>query len=203
MGIAFYTVMKMHKGLSLLLFSFLYASFVHGIFDAIIFNGLYFIFLIILLRLAHSFALSLLNYSTAISPFRETIKDFVLNYSNPEKNKGLKCINCGSKEKKDTYKFDKIQIQKCDNCASYVTTRDSLYYIFHHFGSNFKNLTQYYKNNHIYKNKYSVLFAGNSIDEKSGLAYFNLDELGNALEDFNKKIIKEKEDKWWFPQLTA
>ena len=150
------------------------------------------------MKLSYHWALSLLSYTTAKSPFRPRLSQFINDTRSPEVAKGIECINCGNLKEKETYKIGKIAVQKCDACNSYVTTSDSLYYIFHHFGSDFRNLTSKYKHKDIYKTEYSTLFQGNYVSDKKRIAFFKIDELENALEQFNEKLVQEIEMQWWF-----
>lgn len=198
MGLAFYVFVKFKKWGQLLIISFGYAILIHGLFDGIIFHAWLLIFLILVMKLSYYWALSLLSYTTAKSPFRTKLRKFIDNNSSVVNEKGMECINCGNIEKKETYKLGKIKIQKCNGCNSYVTTADSLYYIFHHFGSDFRNLTSKYRHKDIFKTTYSTLFQGNYVSDKKRMAFFKVDELEKALEEFNEKLIQEIENQWWF-----
>ena len=182
MGLAFYLLMEYKKGWILLAISYLYAVFVHGLYDLIIFNQYLLIVLLILIKLSHSWTLSLLGYSNAISPFRQSLKDFIEYYKEPKTEEGLECLNCGNDNAKATYKLGEIIIQKCPDCGMYVTTRDSIFHIFHHFGSTFKGLTHKYIDGNITDNGYSTLYEGNYISDKKKIAFFDLDQFNEVLE---------------------
>ena len=198
MGLAFYVIVKLKKGIQLFFTSFAYAVLIHGLFDGIIFHSLLLIFLILVIKFSYLWTLSLLSYTTAKSPFRPRLSQFINGIRTAAIEKGIECINCGNKEKKETYRIGKIVVQKCNGCNSYVATADSLYYIFHHFGSDFRNLTCKYKHKEIYKTDYSTLFQGNYVSDKKRIAFFKIDELENALEQFKVKLIQEIESQWWF-----
>ena len=200
MGLAFYAVIKMKASPSLLVFSFLYAAALHGLYDLIVFNGLFLIILIIMLIVAHSLTLSFLAYTTAKSPFRKSLARFVKDYENPTFEYGIECLNCGSKKIKISYRHGNIKIQKCDQCPFYLTTRDSLYYIFHHFGSTFKNLSKLYLAADPPQEDFCTLYKGNFVSDDKGIAYFKLDTLSDVLEEMNHSVIKGIENKWWFPK---
>ena len=91
---------------------------------------------------------------------------------------------------KSTFKCGNIVIQKCSSCSHYVTTRDSLFYIFHNFGSTFKNLSCYYgAADKSHENLYT-LYKGNYVSEGKKIAFFDLDQLNTALEEFTNKSIQ-------------
>lgn len=198
MGLAFYVLVKFKQGMQLLFISFGYAISIHGLFDGIIFHSWLMIFLMLVLKLSYNWALSLLSYTTAKSPFRAKLRQFIDSNGSAVDEIGMECINCGNIEKKETYKLGKIKIQKCNGCNSYVTSADSLYYIFHYFGSDFRDLTNRYKNKDIYETPYSTLFQGNYLSDTKRMAFFKIDELEKALEEYNEKLIQEIESQWWF-----
>ena len=200
MGLAFYAVIKMKTGFSLLILSFLYAAALHGLYDLIVFNELFLIILIIMLIVAHSLTLSFLAYTTARSPFRKSLARFVKDYENPTFEYGIECLNCGSKKIKISYRLGNIKIQKCDQCPFYLTTRDSLYYIFHHFGSTFKNLSKLYLAADPPHEDFCKLYKGNFVSDDKRIAYFQLYTLNDVLEEMNQSVIKGIENKWWFPK---
>ena len=200
MGIAFYILMRLKTGIRFFLLSYFYASFVHGLYNAIIFHKWLIIFLIVLIGLSWRLALSLLSYTTAKSPFRKNLKQFIQDYEKSQSREGLECLSCGSKNNKATFQANGIVIQKCDQCPSYLTTKDSLFRIFHFFGSIFSNLMPHYRHGQFYNKRYSTLYKGNWISEKKRIAYFYLDELNEVLDELNQSIIDNIESKWWFPE---
>jgi RsiW-degrading membrane proteinase PrsW (M82 family) len=203
MGLAFYAVVKMKASSSLLAFSFLFAAALHGLYDLIVFNELFSLILIILLIAAYFLILSFLGYTTAKSPFRKSLSHFVEAYEKPTLEDGIECLNCGSKKPKISYKLGNIKFQKCDQCPFYLTTRDSLYYIFHHFGSTFKNLSKLYFVADPPHEDFCTLYKGNFVSDDKGTAFFNLDTLSDVLEEMNQSVIKRIENKWWFPKGLA
>jgi hypothetical protein len=199
MGIAFFDIMKLRTGVGILLVSFCYASLVHGLFNAIIFERWILVFLGILMCFSRAWALSLLSYTTAKSPFSTDLKNFIAN-SKTQKITGLECLNCRSINDKDTYVGKRFFIQKCDQCPSYISTKDSLFKIFCFFGSVFKDPTRYYWDAKFYKRPYSTLYKGNSVSDQKNLAFFLLDELNEALNELNRSTVTNFERNWWFPK---
>lgn len=190
MGLAVFSIVRNKSGWVLLGASLFYAIIVHGVYDLIIFNQFFLVILLLIIKVAHSWALSLLGYSTAVSPYRTSLKDFIENHDNPKEEKGIECLHCGDKNDKHTFKLGSIIIQKCNNCSFYVTTRDSLFTIFHHFGSSFKNLSHYYGSAGKANSGLSTLHEANYISDQKKIAYFNLEDLSEALEKFTIAAVK-------------
>jgi RsiW-degrading membrane proteinase PrsW (M82 family) len=199
MGIAFYDIVKLRTGVGVLMAAFCYASLVHGLFDAIIFSKLILVFLFMLIYFSRIWALSLLNYTTAKSPFRQDLKAFIEN-SQAQRKKGLECLNCGSLNDKDTYAAKDFYVQKCDQCSRYIATKYSLFKIFHVFGSTFENLTSYSKEVKFHNRQYSTLIKGNWVSDEKNLANFILEELNDVLNELNSFMITNFERHWWFPK---
>jgi len=199
MGIAFYIVVKHRVGYNLLFVSFLYASIVHGLYDAMIFQSWVLFAILLLMRMSWRWAMTVLSYTTSKSPFRKELKEFIEDYHQPEVMKGLECLNCGSKNDKQSFKHKEITLQQCDQCQAYVTTKNSLFEIFHFFGSSFKDLSEHYLDKEIHEEEYSTLYKGNYVSDDKNLAYFHLNELNDALITFNQSTIDNFEKNWWFP----
>jgi RsiW-degrading membrane proteinase PrsW (M82 family) len=207
MGLALYVFINMdarqrkifNLGPRLFVVTYVYAVFLHGLFDGLIFHGWLAIFLFIVLRKANNRALCVLSYTTAKSSFRITLKEFIETYQNPLKHRGLECVKCGNVHAKDTYILGKIRLQRCEQCGSFVTSIQSLYALFHHFGADFRNLTHHYSQSHIGPKRYGTIFQGNYISEDKQLAFFTLEELNTALLEFRAQLIHELEKKlWWY-----
>ena len=196
MGLAFYVIVKFKRGIQLFFIAYAYAILVHGLWNSVIFHSWLLLFLIVILERSKDEALLLLSYTTAISPFRPTLSQFIGDLNGSGFETGLECIKCGNKEKKATFRYKKMLVQKCDACNNYLTTVDSLYYIFHHFGSDFRDLSGYYQ--HIKNKKYATLFEGNYVSNTKRIAFFRMAAMERALEHFNKRLIQEVEGRWWF-----
>ena len=122
MGLAFYICLQNRNSFPLLIYAFIYASLVHGLYDLVIFNGLFLLALMFIYKVTYTSALSFLGYAVAKSPFRKTLSQFIIEYTDAGPEEGLECLHCGSKEEKLTYKWDKLALQKCDHCDMYVAT---------------------------------------------------------------------------------
>lgn len=200
MGLAFYVLLKTKTGLGLLTFSVFYASALHGTWDLFAFSFSSLLIFLLILIISYSLMLDVLGYTTAKSPFRTTLTQFVETFENTIIEDGLECLSCGNKDRKKSYRLGNINIQKCDQCGCYLTTKNSLYYIFHNFGSTFKNLAKLYMASGGPKGNFCTLYKGNHVDDDKEIGYFHLNELNDALEEMNQSVIERMERKWWFPK---
>jgi hypothetical protein len=198
MGLAFYVIVKHKRGFQLFLVAFGFAVLIHGLYDGVIFHGLAILFLFWVLYIGYKWSLNLLSYTTAKSPFRPSLKQFIDNCQKPVRENGIECLNCGNSDQKYTYRIGKIRIQKCYECGCFVSTDQDLFRIFRHFGSEFRNLNVYYRHKDIFKTEYSTMHKGNSVSEKKRIAFFQIDELNDALNEINEKVVIQIEEKWWF-----
>ena len=204
MGLGLYVWLRMKRGALLLLAGFLYGSVVHGLYDGILFSrmgswGLVLEFLLIggMVRAV----MSLLEYTTAISPARCSLKAFALHSDDAHLADGLQCLHCRSTNPKVEYRLGAIRFQKCDNCACYVTTKRGLRRIFRHFGSRFRNRQGEYFKASATGAPFSTLYRDNYISDQENLAYFYIEPLSEALEELNVARIQSMQDHWWFPEL--
>jgi len=146
MGIAFYHLFRLRTGVILFVISYLYACIAHGILDTVAFYGWTIIFLYFIVKVTYRWTLNILSYTTAKSPFRKTLKQFVETCERPIESKGIECLNCGSQNDKITYTLKKIEFQKCDSCPFFIAAKESLFEIFKFFGSIFKKeLYEFYR----------------------------------------------------------
>jgi RsiW-degrading membrane proteinase PrsW (M82 family) len=204
MGLAFYLLVQDKRAFPLALLAFTYASLAHGLFDLILFNGWIFLVLLIIIKIAHSWTLHLLTYTTACSPFKKSLEAFVASYVKPKIEPGIECLKCGNTEPKLTYRFGKERIQKCDECGNFVTTKSGLFKIFHFFAALFGGFpAQHYWTPFITGQKYSTLYEGNWLSEEREIAYFDLHTLSDSIERMNNENIAKMEQRWWFPGWAA
>ncbi len=203
MGIAFYYLVRLKRGVGFFLVSFLYASFIHGLYDAILFQGWGFILVLILLKYSYEWALTLLSYTTAISPFRKSLAGFFNDYTDPPVEDGMTCPSCGNGGRKPTYMLEKTRIQRCDRCLNYLTTQKGLFQIFKLFGSSFSGTSKFYRGAKAFNKRFSTLYKGNFVADGDKMAFFEMDEMDAALNSFNNLVISNFENRWWYPQALA
>lgn len=198
MGLSFYMYKKNKNAKQLLIVSFIFASIAHGTYDLVIFNGAALIVLLAVMWFIYLWAMDLLSFANAQSPFKVSLLDFISNYKESVVEDGLECLSCGSKNAKMTYKLNNILIQKCDKCEHYVSTKKTLKYIFQYFGSIFKKIP----NNFVVSGEkgYFTIYQNNYFDKNRNLAFFQLDKFSNSLEMLNKSAIEKIRRKWWFPK---
>lgn len=199
MGIAFYALVRLKTGIMLFLISYAYAILTHGLYNSIVFHGLGMFLLLLLLYYSHNWAMALLSYTTAKSPFRQSLKEFIAAYEQPGKEGGYGCPKCGDDSSKSAYAAGKIHIQKCDNCHSFVATKETLGEVYRYFGSVFQK-----KANPYYAKKFRISSLFNRSKNNTGagrknLVAFSLEELNNTLMQKNAEIVEKLEAKWWFP----
>ena len=142
MGLSLYLWTKNKENKNFLIISFIFASIAHGTYDLILFNGLGMVIFVIIMYFIYAFTMDILGFASALSPFHITLKEFINNYEKPTLEKGIECLNCGSKNDKLTYRLNNVIIQKCDTCEFYVTTKNSLLYMLNFFSSNYTILTK-------------------------------------------------------------
>jgi hypothetical protein len=157
------------------------------------------VFLFMAFCFSYRWTLSVWRYTTAKSPFRTDLKAFIESNASQRKT-GLECLNCGGLNDKDTYAGKGFFVQKCDQCPNYIATKESLFRIFRFFSSIFSDPNQYYWDAKFHNLPYSRLYKGNSVSDLKNLAFFNLDELNEALHELNRSAINDFESNWWFPK---
>ena len=137
MGLAFYWAMKFRGGWSVLLLVYVVASVYHALYD--IFVSYWFLLpgLYLILKGAYMWMHSLLGYTTAQSPFRTTLNEFIYGFQSPEIGMGLECLDCGNMAPKPTYEKGKIRMQRCESCGAFVCSFKTLRHLVNHYGSVF------------------------------------------------------------------
>lgn len=200
MGLAFYVWLQNRHSFVFFLGSYGLASFSHGLYDLLAFNGFIFILLIVVVRMGYLWTLSLLGYAAAQSPYRKTLETAVRTYPAPTMEKGIECLHCGSRNSKLTFRLGRIRIQKCDSCIHYVASKRSLELIFRHFAATFRDFAGRTRSEMFREGRRATIGDGNRVLRKKKIACFNLDALNRTLEAVNRTMVTEMEAKWWFPR---
>jgi RsiW-degrading membrane proteinase PrsW (M82 family) len=193
MGLAFYQVVKGQAPRVVLLISLGIASLAHGLYDLVIINSWAAWALLIIVWFTYWWVVKLLGYTTAASPHRRTLAQFVADQDDAPLQEGLRCLNCGSEGDKATFRHGRIVFQKCDGCAAYVISHKALKHLFRHYGAAFGRLGRHRISAVPGEREYGTLFDGNYIAEDEGLAFFFLDEQDAALEQLNRLVIARHE----------
>ncbi len=204
MGLGVYVWIRMGRGWRLLLFAFLYASIIHGLYDGILFSKLGGWGLLVLIFILYRVVVlntSLLEYTTAISPARCSLVSLVHLSSGEPSDEGLECLHCGSKNPKVGYSVGSVYFQKCDACSCYVTTKRGLGKIFRRFASRLKSRKADYYTAAVTGTQFSTLCRDNYVSDKKELAFFYLEPLNEAIEGLNSATIHAMQERWWFPEL--
>lgn len=203
MGLAFFWAVRFKGGWALLLGAYVVASIYHALYDIfssipILLPGLY-----LILRSAYGWMYILLGYTAALSPFRQTLAEFIASFPSPAVEPGFQCMECANAAPKPTYEKGRILIQQCEQCGTYLCSPHTLKQLVHQYGSLFGSLKKKMKTPSHNSKKIRVLIAGNRIDTKKHVACFKLDEFNDILENTSRDLAARLERKWWFPFKTA
>jgi RsiW-degrading membrane proteinase PrsW (M82 family) len=197
MGLAFYVWVNNTKAWGILLYAFVYAALVHGIYDLVIFNHWTVFVLAVVIWNTIKATLAGLRYATAISPFRKTLGALLSN-QNPPLQTGMVCLQCGDDKPKQTYALGAVPIQKCAGCGWFVTPPKGIYAIFRHYAVSFERLKPHLQAIPDTSPRQYQLYQGNRMTHR--MACFDLPRLNETLEKLNKDIIHRMEARWWFPE---
>jgi RsiW-degrading membrane proteinase PrsW (M82 family) len=199
MGLAFFWAVRCKGGWGILLMSYIFASIYHAIYDIFVIHWLSLLLLFFIVKGGYRWMHTLLGYTAAQSPFRQTLSECLDNCAVEELADGVECIDCGNRAPKPLLSHGRIAVQRCDRCGAFLCSIKTLHNIVHQFGSRFGSLKKLTKRlskerKHIY-----VLEAGNRFDRKKRIACFQLYEFNNVLEEMSRKHVERLESKWWFP----
>ena len=199
MGLAFYWARRFKGGWGILLAAYTVASLYHAFYD--IFVGIWFLLpgLYLILKSAYGWMYRLLGYTAAVSPFRQTLEQFLLGAQPAEIEPGHECLDCGNHAPKPMIRQGRIRVFKCEDCGAYICSEKTLRHLVHHFGSIFGNLKQKVKPLSRTNRSMRVLIAGNRIDRRKRIACFDLAAFNDALEKTTRDVVIRTECKWWFP----
>ena len=188
MGVAIYYHLFKQSNVKAISVSYLFASLFHGLYDVAIFSGVGLIFIFVFVWLARNWIITILGYSASTSPFRLSLKEFI-NSEHSYDNSSPTCNHCGNTDKKPTHKFEKIKIHQCTSCKYYITTKPSFFYLFRHFGSKFKRISNYDLNHYLSESNLNHTQHSHKVTIKNKLVYFSVDALDPLLE----RLARESE----------
>ncbi|WP_372794695.1 PrsW family intramembrane metalloprotease [Pontiella sp.] len=197
MGLAFYWAVKFEGGWGILLGAFLAAGIYHALYNIFVsywylLPGVY-----LVLRGAYRWMHQLLGYTTAQSPYRITLADFISGFPSPEVQPGVQCLDCGDAAPKPTYEKGQIRLHQCEACGAYVCSVKTLHQLIHHYGSVFGNLKKEIGFKAGRPKKLAAKLKGVRLNKKRKIVSFNLKTFNNALEELNRDVIRRTEKKWW------
>ncbi|NOX37761.1 MAG: PrsW family intramembrane metalloprotease [Calditrichaeota bacterium] len=196
MGLGFYMVKKKVLTHRFLLLTYFYAISTHALYNLSLFNGWPLFYVLLLFYISFRALNRLLEYTSAKSPFRVSLKSFVEQTPFPPMEPGLECLHCGDTSPKPTYRIGKIMFQKCVQCPYYITSLKSLSQIFHHFASKFSNVSSFIYSHLPFVENPLIRHHWISLDKK--LAIFELGVLHHYLETIRQNIVLRFESNRWF-----
>ncbi len=202
MGLAVYARRRDGARRGLLIRAYLYASLSHGLWDVLAFNGLALIVFAILLWLGARFFGTVMSYTARVSPFREELTAFLSAAPAVAAADGLKCLACGDSGAKPAWRRGKIRVQRCTGCGGYVSSWDSLFFLFRHFGGWYGRLEV----KPVPDGERDGLFTiqdGNIASRDEQVAAFRLSELSPVLDELGERAVAKVEKAWWFPGPVA
>jgi hypothetical protein len=139
----------------------------------------------------------LLGYTTAQSPFRTSLSDFIHSCPTGNVEPGYVCLDCGNSAPKPTLNRGRIRLQQCGECGAYVCSDKTLHQLVHHYGSIFGKLKKRIKPISKLRKDLRVLIKGNKFDRRKKVACFDLTTFNEALEEMSCNVITQTEKKWW------
>lgn len=137
MGLGFYVWTLRKQRYGFLVLAYIYACLIHGLFDAAVFMESEWAPLPVLTVMFISLYIGnkAINYGTAVSPFRLSIKEFMASIVEPEIVPDITCTNCRDKKGKLLYKHWYFDIHQCDNCKNVLLSNQDLILLFSFFTS--------------------------------------------------------------------
>ncbi|MBC8425996.1 PrsW family intramembrane metalloprotease [bacterium] len=198
MGLAVYARRRGGAQRGLLRRAFIYASLTHGLWDVLAFNGLVLFVFFALVWLGARFFGSVMSYTACASPYREELEDFLAGEPAVAADTGLECLVCGDTGDKPAWRRGKIRVQCCGTCGSHVSTWDSLYFLFRHFGGWYGRLEVKPAADGPREGLLTVE-SGNVASRERQVTAFRIDELSPVLDELGERAVAKVETSWWFP----
>ncbi len=196
MGLAFFEYKFNKVSPMALVVAWLFSSFLHGIYDLVLMEELGIIVLVGVFIFLRKQLLTLLSYTGARSPYRQSLAEFIQTAIPYTNRYSLLCLECGDTEPKKEYIFGKIHLQRCSYCGRYVTTLPSLLRMFRFFGSHIVKLKR--DSHATAAGKRRTIIDANIYNPNDQTAGFDLYDLHNLFEQMNEKTIKKFEKSWLF-----
>ncbi len=137
MGLAVYFLWNHRVGWKLLLVSYLFAVGMHGLWDAVIFEGWTAFILIGVIVVSRRVSFTLIELGHAISPHRRSFKSVVESTGPRKTEKHLLCPRCGETRGVLLYRRGSIRLWRCLVCHVFLTKHKTLKYLLRRFGAQF------------------------------------------------------------------
>jgi hypothetical protein len=197
MGLAVYARRRDGARRGLLPRAFAYAALTHGLWDVLAFNGLALFVFLALVWLGARFFGTVMSYAACVSPFRETLGEFLAGEPADASDRGLACLYCGDAGDKPAWRRGKIRVQRC-GCGAHVSSWDSLYFLFRHFGGWYGPL-EVGEAADCPREGLLTVHAGNYACRREQVASFRVAELSAVLDELGERAVERVERAWWFP----
>lgn len=188
MGLGFYVWYHRRHRYGLLVASFVYGSLVHGLFDAFIFmdNNWHGIAPIAILVSSICVGFIAINFGTALSPLRPSLKEFIVSTKKPVLVKGITCDHCGDEKEKFLYKNKHFMLHRCNSCTKILISPEMMKGFLFYFTSNLLEL----------------IAAKQCFSNRSNKNDYDLEELHQLTKKLRKRHIETYTGRWlpkrWF-----
>lgn len=203
MGLGAYLWLEVGAGRAILPLAFLFGAFVHGLYDALILGGWKVLAAVLFVGALLPWCCQLLAYATARSPHRRSLR-VLIETLQPVREPGLPCPRCGDATgERETFHWERIRFQRCEGCEGYVTDRRSLERMFRHLGAYFWRMKWIYREVRRGGREIDVLYRGNEVNRRLGVAYFQGERLHRVLEDLKREVIRSVERADWLVRIGA
>ncbi len=198
MGLAFWGQKKGLFGPMALIFAFIMASFMHGLYDLVLFYPVISLLFFPVMYFYYRFMKNLISFSLARSPFYLSLFEWIDNAGSAIES-GDTCLNCGDLSERSTFRLGKISVQHCEKCNHYLTHLAGLKHIFRYFGCIMGRLPSRFSIRHSKKaHQYGTLYDHNLIDWKTKRVAFDLVPLDKDLTNIRMNRLGRIDSTWWY-----
>lgn len=137
MGLAFYVWVQRPHRWGLLVLTWLYASLIHGLFDAGVYIEGDWGTLLFWGSMSVSLAIGIgvVDFATALSLFRPTFKEYIASVGQPGIKGGIPCEHCGDKQDKKFYDHRYFDFCQCSACGKFLLEGAQLDRVYQYFAS--------------------------------------------------------------------
>lgn len=188
-GYAWYRYKNENKPLRIVIIAWLFASLLHGIFDALAFSPYFNFMLLVYLYLILYQSLRVVQYSNVISPFRPA---FTALFDNPsgEVVSDLECPYCKSAAPKVLFRNSYFTSCRCDNCRHHISSVRDIANIFRIFAPEYKVFRKKLMTVKLNDVRTIVSVYGSAfIDDKGKMGFFRVDDVAGKIGVINEAIV--------------
>lgn len=188
-GYAWYRYKTEGKSIRIVIVALLFASALHGIYDALAFSPYFNFLLLVYLYLILYQSLKLVQYSNVISPFRPVFTELFDNHSGevvPE----LECPYCRSAAPKVLFRNSYFTSCRCDNCGHHISSVRDIENIFRIFAPEYKRFRKKLVTVKLNDVRTVLSVYGSAfIDDNRKMAFFRVDDVAGRLGVINEAIV--------------